>query len=118
MPSSPLLTFLADRRADLAAAASAACAVANGAPPSPLPPHALHTAIAALAVANVAAACVTRRGRSVVVATADTVAASVLLVLLLGVVLGLPVGAVYLGAKGAAYVWGGVRPWVARVVGG
>jgi len=36
---------------------------------------------------------------------------------LLGVVLGLPVGAAYLGGKGAAYVWGGVRPWLAARLG-
>ena len=113
---SSLAAFTDARAADLAAAVAAARAAVTGAPPPPLPPHALHTAGVALALANVAALCVSRRGRAAVVATADTAAASALLIALLVVVLGLPVGAAYLGTKGAAYVWGGVRPWlVARL---
>lgn len=113
---STLSAFADARRADLAAALAAARASLTGAPQTALPPHALATAVTALALANLAAVCVTKRGRAVVLATADTVAASLLLVALLAVVLGLPVGAAYLGAKGAAYVWGGVRPWlVARL---
>ena len=111
----------AARGADLRLVLEALQSAAAGRTTPSLPHSALATGAAALAAANVAAACVaSRRARSLTYATADTVAACALLVALLVLVLGLPVGAAYLSARGAAYVYGGVTPWLlARVrVGG
>lgn len=104
---------LAARRADLAAVLGALQAVAAGRPAPSLPHSALATGAAALVAANVAAACAaSSRARKLTLATADTVAACALLIALLILVLGLPVGAAYLSARGAAYVYGGVKPWL------
>lgn len=62
------------------------------------------TAIAGIAAPLALALC-TGRGRRIVVATLDTAVSSALLVCLLGVVLGLPVGAAYLLWVAAGYLF-------------
>lgn len=116
-PQSQLAAFASSRLADLSVAWDAACATLAGNPPplSSVPRAALASGAAALLAANLAALCVSRKGRAAVAAAVDTVVAVVLTVLLLGIVLGLPVGAFYLAARAVGYFAGTAVPVVARV---
>ena len=94
----------------------AACATLAGQPPalSTVPKQAVATGVAALAALNVAALCATARGRAAVAAAVDTSVAVVLTILLLGIVLGLPVGAFYLAARAVGYFAGAALPLAAK----
>lgn len=116
-PPSPLAAFASARLADLSIAWDAACATLAGNPPalSSVPKEAVATGVCALLAANLAALCVSRKGRAAVAAAVDTVVAIVLTILLLGIVLGLPVGAFYLAARAVGYFAGAALPVVAKV---
>ena len=110
--------WLADRVADLSLARRLAQdAIAAGRLPAPsaVPASVAATAGAVLAAGPLAAAAVASPSvRRFLYEAADTVLACILLVALLAIVLGLPVGAVYLLFKGAVYFVHSVvtSPWV------
>ena len=115
-PASALAAFASARLVDLSVAWDAACATLAGQPPalSTVPKQAVATGVAALAALNVAALCATARGRAAVAAAVDTSVAVVLTILLLGIVLGLPVGAFYLAARAVGYFAGAALPLAAK----
>lgn len=114
--SSALAAFASARLADLSVAWDAACATLARSPPalSSVPRQAVATGLAALAALNVLALCATARGRAAVAAAVDTTVAIVLTILLLGIVLGLPVGAFYLAARAVGYFAGAALPLAAK----
>jgi hypothetical protein len=115
-PSSALAAFASARLADLSLAWDAACATLAGNPPpfSSVSRKAVATGLAALAALNALALCATARGRAAVAAAVDTAVAVVLTVLLLAIVLGLPVGALYLAWRAVGYFAVAAAPLAAR----
>ncbi|KAG2483400.1 hypothetical protein HYH03_017752 [Edaphochlamys debaryana] len=99
-----LKKFQAERLADLASLSSLAQdAWHHGRLPSlaEVEPNVLYTALGTVALAQFILVLLTRSGRRVVFLTADTILAVLLLVILLGAILSLPLGAVYIGLRGS-----------------
>lgn len=91
-----LRSFAEHRGAELAAAHSYALDLVHRRSlphAGDLPSNVLLTTLATVALAHVLLACLTQRGRKLVVDSVDTVLAVALIIILLGIVLGLPVGA-------------------------
>ena len=114
--ASALSAFASARLGDLSIAWDATCATLAGTPPalSSVPKQAVATGLSALAALNVVALCASPRGRVAVAAAVDTSVAVILTVLLLGIVLGLPVGAFYLAARAVGYFAGAALPLAAK----
>ncbi|CAL8470854.1 g10396 [Coccomyxa elongata] len=72
------------------------------------------TSIGAVLLANLLVILASRKGRKLVFDTVETILAIVLVILLLSIVLGLPVGAVYLMLKAISYFVGSL--WSAPAV--
>jgi hypothetical protein len=88
-------TFLEQRRSDLVFAQQYGSDLMQHrslARAGDLPSNVLLTALATVALAHLLLACLTRRGRKIVVEAVDTALAVVLIVALLAIVLGLPFG--------------------------